>query len=316
MFFGSEKQHAKSRGFEIANKLIAEVRSYPSIEIWENASALGLYEDKVLTVLKDEKYLKIKGKVFIIATGASEKALAFENNDLPGVYGAGAVQTLMNVYGVKPGKKIVMVGSGNIGLIVSYQLLQAGIDVVAVLEASSQIGGYKVHAAKLRRYGVPIYTKTTIKKAIGKDCVEKVEIVKLDDNFEMITGTEEVLEVDAVCIAVGLSPLTMLLSMVGCKMKYVSELGGLVPVLDEENQTSIEGIYACGDAASIEEASSAIVEGYITGLAASKYLGNKHQEYDQLINQYKAELTNLRSGPFGKKIRQGLEKLKGDVYVI
>lgn len=316
MFFGSEKQYAKSRGFEIANKLIAEVRSYPSIEIWENASALGLYEDKVLTVLKDDRYLKIKGKAFIIATGASEKALAFENNDLPGVYGAGAVQTLMNVYGVKPGNKIVMVGSGNIGLIVSYQLLQAGIDVVGVLEASSQIGGYKVHEAKLRRYGVPIYTKTTIKKAIGRECVEKVEIVKLDENFEMIEGTEEQLEVDAVCVAVGLSPLTMLLSMVGCKMKYVSELGGLVPVLDEENQTSIEGIYTCGDAASIEEASSAIVEGYITGLAVSAYLGNKHPEYEKLIGQYKEELTNLRSGPFGKKIRQGLEKLKGDVYVI
>ncbi len=312
MFFGSEKQYAKSRGFEIAEKLIEEVRKSPLIEVWVNTTALGLYEDKVLTVLKEEEYLKLKADAYIIATGASEKSLAFENNDLPGVYGAGAVQTLMNVYGVKPGHKIIMVGSGNIGLIVSYQLLQAGVKVIAVVEASSKIGGYKVHAAKLRRYGIPIYINTTIKKAIGKDFVEKVETIKLDDNFEFIPGTEQVYDVDAVCVAVGLSPLSQLLTMVGCEMKYVSELGGVVPVLSDKNETSIPGIYACGDVCAIEEASSAIVEGYLTGLVASKFLGKVHPEYDKLIDQYKQELTNLRSGPFGKKLRDGFLKLKGE----
>jgi len=117
MFFGSEKQYAKTRGIDIATKLIDDVKSHPDlIEIWEDATVVGLYQDKVLTVLKNEKYIKIQTKAIIAATGASEKVLAFENNDLPGIYGAGAVQTLMNVYGIKPGNKIVMVGSGNIGL--------------------------------------------------------------------------------------------------------------------------------------------------------------------------------------------------------
>ncbi len=72
----------------------------------------------------------------------------FANNDLPGVFGAGAVQTLMNVYGVLPAKRVLMIGAGNIGLIVSYQLMQAGVEVAAILDAGPRIGGYLVHAAK------------------------------------------------------------------------------------------------------------------------------------------------------------------------
>ncbi len=309
MFFGSEKQYAKTRGIDIAEKLVEDVKKYSDlIDIWEDTTVVGLYQDKVVTVLKNERYVKIQAKAIIIATGASEKVLAFENNDLPGIYGAGAVQTLMNVYGVKPGHKIVMVGSGNIGLIVSYQLMQAGVNVLSIIEASPKIGGYKVHASKVRRLGVNIETSCTIKKAIGHENVKKIETIKLDENWKEIEGTEKEYEVDAVCIAVGLTPLTNLLSMIGCQMKYVSELGGLVPIINENHETSIENIYVCGDASGIEEASSAIVEGYLAGLHACKKLGKFHPKNDELMNEYHQQLTNLRNGPFGEKIRIGLKK--------
>jgi sarcosine oxidase subunit alpha len=84
--------------------------------------------------------------------------IPFKGNDIPGVYGAGAIQTLMNVYGIAPGKKVLMVGAGNIGVIVAYQLLQAGIEVAAVIEGLPRIGAYLVHSAKIKRLGVPIYT--------------------------------------------------------------------------------------------------------------------------------------------------------------
>lgn len=127
-----------------------------------------MYPDYMITVYRENQYLKYKASSIIIATGASEKFLAFENNDLPGIYGAGAVQTLMNQYGIMPAQEVVMVGSGNIGLIVSYQLIQAGVKVKAVLEASSHIGGYLVHAAKLVRLGVPILTRTTVKERMER----------------------------------------------------------------------------------------------------------------------------------------------------
>ncbi|HEY8363936.1 MAG TPA: NAD(P)/FAD-dependent oxidoreductase [Haloplasmataceae bacterium] len=313
MFFGSEKQYAKTRGIDIAKKLVDDVREYSDlIEVWENSTVVGLYHDKVVTVLKEnEKYVKVQAKAIIVATGASEKVLAFENNDLPGIYGAGAVQTLMNVYGVKPGNNIVMVGSGNIGLIVSYQLMQAGVNVLAVIEASPKIGGYKVHAAKLRRLGVDIITSCTIKKAIGKEAVEKIVTVRLDEKWNEISGTEKEYDIDAVCIAVGLTPLTSLLSMINCEMKYVSELGGLVAITDSNHETSIENVFVCGDASGIEEASSAIVEGYLTGLIASKKLGKVHPQYEELKADFTKQLDNLRNGPFGEKIRLGLKKLGG-----
>lgn len=310
MFFGSEKQYAKTRGIDIAKILVNDVLKYPKlIEIMIDTTVVGIYKDKVVTLLQYDKYIKVQANVIIIATGAGEKVLAFENNDLPGIYGAGAVQTLMNVHGVLPGQNVVMVGSGNIGLIVSYQLLQAGVNVLCVLEAAPTIGGYKVHASKLKRLGVDIKTSHSVKKAIGNDYLEKIIIGKLDNKWEFIPGTDEELVVDSLCISVGLSPLSNLLSMIGAEMKYVSYLGGLVPLIDKNHESSIENIFVAGDVCGVEEASSAIVEGYLTGLVVAKKLGKIHPNYDELYLDFKAQLHNLRSGPFGEKLRLGLEEI-------
>jgi len=312
MFFGSEKQYAKTRGIDISNLLINDLNGLEEkVEVMTDATVVGLYPDKVLTVLQGEKYVKIRAKAIVVATGASEKVLAFENNDLPGIYGAGAVQTLMNVYGVLPGQDVVMVGSGNIGLIVSYQLIQAGVRVKAVLEAAPTIGGYKVHASKIKRLGVDIKTSHTILKAIGKDHVEKIVTVRLDEAWRPIFGSEEEMTVDAVCISVGLTPMGNLLSMINVETKYISELGGLVPIIDQNNETSIANVFVCGDISGIEEASSAIVEGYLTGLVVADRLGNRHPLYHELMKDYHSQLENLRSGPFGEKIRIGLMKMMG-----
>jgi len=308
-FFGSKSEYAKTRGIDIASILIHELEEYNSqLELLTNATVTALYPDYVLTVYQGHEYIKYKAKAIIIATGASEKFLAFEQNDLPGIYGAGAVQTLMNQYGILPGKDIVMIGSGNIGLIVSYQLIQAGVNVKAVVEASDHIGGYLVHAAKLVRLGVPILTRKTVKKAIGKQAIEAVELISLDNDWNPIKGTEETIPCDALCISVGLTPLHQLLSMANIKMKFVSELGGLVPVKNNQFETSMPGVYACGDVTGIEEASSAMVEGKLAGLMATKALQKPHSNFDALKQQFEQQLHNLRQGPSGFKIRTGLEK--------
>ncbi|WP_069649543.1 NAD(P)/FAD-dependent oxidoreductase [Caloranaerobacter ferrireducens] len=312
MFFGSEKQYASKRGFDIAEILSKKLSEFTeNIEIYLDTTALGIYEDGVITIEKKGEYNKIRSKSIIITTGASEKVLAFPNNDLPGIYGAGAVQTLMNVYGVKPGKKVLMVGAGNIGLIVSYQLLQAGVEVSAIIDAAPRIGGYLVHASKLARMGVPIYTSYTIKEAIGKEYLEKAIIWKLDNNWKPIKGTEKILEVDVMCISVGLSPLSELLFQAGCEMKYITELGGYVPVRDRTYETTKKGIFVAGDVAGVEEASSAMVEGYLAGLYAAKSIGYEHVNFNELVEDYEKQLNSLRSGPIGEKIRIGIKKLIG-----
>lgn len=160
---------------------------------------------------------------------------------LPGIYGAGAVQTLMNVAGVKPAEKVLMVGAGNIGLIVSYQLLQAGVEVAGIVEAAPRIGGYLVHASKIRRAGVPILTGHTVKEAYGKDKLEGVIVCKLDEKFQQIPGTEQDIPCDTLCLAVGLTPLTELCWQAGCEMAFIRELSGHVPLVDENLETTVPG---------------------------------------------------------------------------
>lgn len=313
-FFGSEKQYAAKRGIDISEILIKELEKYKDkINIMAEATVIGLYEDGILTVEYNEKYVKIKPKKIVVATGASEKFLAFPNNDLPGIYGAGAVQTLMNVYGVAPGKNVLMVGAGNIGLIVSYQLLQAGVNVKAIIDAAPKIGGYLVHAAKIRRMGVPILTSHTVKYAHGKDSLESVTICELDNKWQQIPGTEKDFDADVMCISVGLSPLCEILWQIGCRMKYVPELSGHVPVRNNEMETSIEGVYVAGDAAGVEEASSAMVEGRLAGLCAAKSLGYNTDDFEANKLEAIEQLNALRSGPVGKKIVMGLEKVVSEV---
>ncbi len=309
-FFGSKEQYAKTRGFDIAKKLISDLEGFSNLEILAETSVVGLYRDRVVTVLHQDKYLRYQAKSIIVATGASEKFLAFENNDLPGIYGAGAIQTLMNNFGVLPGSDVVMIGSGNIGLIVSYQLIQAGVNVKAILEAAPKIGGYKVHASKVARLGVPILTSTTVKKAFGDTELKAIEIVSLDEKWQQIPDTSRKMEIDTLCISVGLSPMHQLLSMIGAKTKYVSELGGFVPVIDENHQTTVQSVFVCGDAVGIEEASSAMMEGYLTGIYISIHLNTAHPKADDLIKYYKEQLNMLRNGPFGIKTKIGLNKLK------
>ncbi len=312
-FFGSRKQQAGVRGIDIAARLAQEAVSLPGLEVWSQATALGYYDDQVLAVERGGEFVKLKAERIIVATGASEKVLAFPNNDLPGVYGAGAVQTLMNLHGVKPGKNVLMVGAGNIGLIVSYQLRQAGVNVKAIVEAAPRIGGYLVHAAKVRRAGIRIYTGHTVKRAYGKDGVEGAVIWRLDRNWEPVPGTEKDFEVDVICLAVGLSPLTDLLWQAGCRMRYIPELGGHVPERGRDLETSISGLYVAGDVAGVEEASSAMVEGRLAGLMAAADLGYAPADLVAVKEELHNQLAALRSGPTGVKIRQGLAQL-GEPY--
>ena len=200
---------------------------------------LGIYEDGIVTVFYHGKHMKIRPSKIILATGASEKFLEFPGNDLPGIYGAGAVQTLMNVAGVKPAERVLMVGAGNIGLIVSYQLMQAGVEVAGIIEAAPKIGGYLVHASKIRRAGVPIRTGYTIEKAYGTDALEGVVIVQVDSQFQPVPGTEETIPCDTLCLAVGLAPLTELCWQAGCDMAFIRELSGHIPLTDENLETSV-----------------------------------------------------------------------------
>ena len=173
---------------------------------------------------------------------------------------------------------------------------------VALADAAPAIGGYGVHAAKLARCGVPFYLSHTIREVEGTDCVKGVTIAEVDSHFQFIPGTEKHFDVDTVCVAVGLSPMAQLLKMDGIKM--ASTKGGYVPVCDETGATSVPGIYAAGDVAGIEEASSAMIEGRMSGAAIAKELGYTDAPAEESrIHELAASLDTLRQGMFAPKNR-------------
>ncbi|RLF48355.1 MAG: hypothetical protein DRN20_04730, partial [Thermoplasmata archaeon] len=142
-----------------------------------------------------------------------------------------------------------------------------------MVEAMPKIGGYFVHAAKIRRCGVPILTSHTIKKAWGNGHVEGATIVKLDERWQEVEGSEFDVTTDIICISVGLRPSSEILFQMGAEMKYVPELGGHVPIRNKYMETTAKGVFVAGDVAGVEEASIAIMEGVVAGASVAINMG-------------------------------------------
>lgn len=312
-FFGSREHRAGTRGIEIAATLFREAES-AGVEVMVGAEVYTIHgstlevmqtfgEDSPILPTKDattshSRPLSIVASRIVLAMGGAENALNFVGWTLPGIMGAGAAQTMINLWRVLPGKRILMVGAGNVGLIVSYQLMQAGGEVVAVIEATSRIGGYGVHAAKISRAGVPILTSHTIVSASGESRVERAVIAKVDASWRIVPESEQELEVDTICIAVGLHPNARLASLAGCKLCYSPSLGGWVPIHNSRMETTISGIYIAGDLSGVEEASTALEEGRLAGICAAASLGKEHAGDHDEIKAIEGRLLALRSGPF------------------
>ena len=274
-FFGSEEDsNAGMRGIEIGKLLALELQKYTSVQVWLNSTALFVFSDKKVGILKDGIYKLVTPHIILNAAGAREKFLRFPGNDLARIYGAGAFQTLVNRDLVRPTNRLFIIGGGNVGLIAGYHALQAGINVVGLAEAMPQCGGYKVHSDKLKRLGVPIYTSHTIINAAGKETVESITIAQIDSEFKPIPGTEKSFACDTLLIAVGLNSLS--------------------EFTEEAKEAGIQ-VYAAGDAQEIAEASSAMFNGKIAGLIIAKECGK--EEVEDIPSEWYAKAEVLKSHP-------------------
>jgi len=275
-FFGSTAAvHAGTRGIDIARLVAREVEALPSVEVWRRSTALAVFSDGRVGILRDGSYVLVQPQVLLVATGAREKSLAFPGNTLPGVYGAGAFQTLVNRDLVRPADRLFVIGGGNVGLIAAYHALQAGIEVVGLAEVLPACGGYKVHRDKVARLGVPVYTSHTVRSANGTTSVESVTIAKVDARFEPVPGSERSFACDTLLIAVGLDPVDEFL--------LAAQRFGL-------------RAWAAGDAEAISEASAAIYAGKIKGAEIASHLGASSDPVPKIWRDT-AALLRARPGP-------------------
>ena len=300
-FFGSREHLAGVRGYEIGQMLLEELKE-SGAQVMLGSVAYGIFDTHTIGVIRDGHHYAVDAEKIILAAGGKENYMSFPGSTLPGVMGAGAAQTMINVNRVLPGKHIVMLGSGNVGLIVAYQLMQAGASVEALVEAAPNIGGYGVHAGKIRRAGVPILTSHTITEAYGDGQVEGVIIAEVDAAFEPVPGTERAIAADTVCLAVGLNPMTELAWMAECEFTYLPALGGHVPLHDENMCTTVPDLYVAGDITGVEEASTAMEEGKLAGISAASSLGYPADESAQARKEeVRRRMAALRTGMFGER---------------
>jgi len=311
-FFGSQAHRAGARGFDIGRQLLGEL-DRTGVRVLLETAVWGVFPGPWLGLASAMKGGSVKAERVVLATGASERGLSFPGWTLPGVMGAGALQTLINYYRVRPGRRAVVIGAGNVGLIVAYQMIQAGIEVLAVAEAAASIGGYAVHAAKLQRMGIPVLTRHTVVRAEGTAAVEAVVLCELSDEWQPVPSSERRFDVDLITLAVGLSPAIELAASTGCELTYDAVLGGYLPRHNGDLETTVPGVYVAGDLAGIEEASTAMEEGRLAGLAAAASLGLLAPELAvRRRREVVMSLSGLRVGPYGAARGAAKERITGD----
>ncbi len=261
-------------GPEYADRFIKMVKDIPEIEVSLKSFVVRITKNKEVTYIRPGTLEKIRAGALIMATGCRERTremIHIPGSRPAGVFPAGLAQKLINIEGLLPGKEIVIIGSGDIGLIMARRFTLEGARVKAIIEIKKESRGLVRNMVQcVEDFDIPVYFSHKVSRIYGKDRVEKIDVVKVDQELNDIAGTEMEMECDTVLISVGLIPENELIEMAGVEIDKESNS----PVSEEVNKTSIPGIFVCGNAFKVydlvDTVSSTSTE---AGRLAAEYLG-------------------------------------------
>lgn len=275
--FGLHTFKEQLSGPEYAQRFIDQVLK-TNIEYKLNSYVVSISKDKDIYYSNEEDgFCHIKAKSIVMATGCTERtpgAIMLEGDRVSGILTAGQAQKYLNIDGYLVGKRVFILGSGDIGLIMARRMTLEGAKVLGVAELMPYSNGLSRNIAQcLNDFNIPLYLSHTVKKVIGKNHVEKVIIAKVDDKLNYIPNSEISFDVDTLILSVGLIPYNVILEDVGTKMSPTK--GAYV---DENYQTSVPGIFACGNALHVHDLVDYVTdEAKLAGQGVAKYLANKLQ---------------------------------------
>ncbi|MGH4051834.1 MAG: NAD(P)/FAD-dependent oxidoreductase [Clostridium sp.] len=241
-----------------------------------NTTVLNINDSKEISVVNTcDGILKIKAKAIIFATGCRERPRGFSNlpgSRCAGIYTVGCAQKFINIEGYMPGKQVVILGTGDIALIVARRLVIEGANIKAVVEKKESIEAYdKKLINSLNDFNIPLRTKHKVIDIQGKSRIEGITLVKLDNNNEIIKNSEEYISCDTLLLSVNLYPDNELAKQ--SKVIVAGSTGRIV--LNENSQTNIAGVFACGSVASgYSYANNVVKQGYSIGKITSQYINN------------------------------------------
>jgi NADPH-dependent 2,4-dienoyl-CoA reductase/sulfur reductase-like enzyme len=249
----------------------------------------GLFPPRRLAVSHAGSWDMIEAAQLLLAPGAYEYVPPFPGWTLPGVMTPGGAQNLVKTMHVLPGKRALVAGSGPFLLQVAENLHQAGMKVVGVVEAASTGAWLRAfprlltdlgllrdglgYLLRLRRAGIPLYRGHIVTEAQGDQTLRQVTVRPCDADWRPRGGAPWTVEIDTLCVGYGFVPRIQLAQLAGCRLRYAEELGGWVPEVDEDLQTTVAGIAVAGDGGGVGGALVAEAEGTLAGLAAAHRLG-------------------------------------------
>jgi NADPH-dependent 2,4-dienoyl-CoA reductase/sulfur reductase-like enzyme len=286
--FGLHTFKEELTGPEYAQRFIDKVLQM-KIPYKLNTMVLELKENKTITAVNDkEGLIEIKAKAVILAMGCRERprgALNIPGTRCSGIFTAGTAQRFVNIDGIMPGKEVVILGSGDIGLIMARRMILEGATVKAVVELMPYSGGLKRNIVQcLEDFNIPLKLSHTVINIIGKERLEGVTIAKVDEERKPIAGTEEYIPCDTLLLSVGLIPENELSRQANIKLCPVT--GG--PEVNESVQTSVEGIFACGNVLHVHDLVDYVTtESYSAGRNAARYV--KGERFNSHGVELKAE---------------------------
>lgn len=245
--FGLHTFQEELTGPEYADRFIGQVKSY-NIEYKLNTMVMDVSRDKKVTAMnREEGMFEIQAKAIIFAMGCRERsrgALNIPGYRPAGIYSAGTAQRLVNMEGFLPGREVVILGSGDIGLIMARRMTLEGAKVKVVAELMPYSGGLKRNIVQcLDDYGIPLKLSHTVVDIKGKERVEGVTLAEVDENRRPIKGTEEFYSCDTLLLSVGLIPENEISGSMGVELNPITS----GPKVNERLETSIEGVFACGN---------------------------------------------------------------------
>ncbi|HTY13280.1 MAG TPA: FAD/NAD(P)-binding oxidoreductase [Candidatus Omnitrophota bacterium] len=272
--FGLRYFRENLTGPEYADRFIKKVRTYPQIEVSLRSFTVKLTADRIVTYLKPGKLEEVKAKALIMATGCRERTremVHIPGTRPAGVFPAGLAQKMINIEGLLPGREVVIVGSGDIGLIMARRFTLEGAKVKGVIEIQKKSGGLVRNIVQcLEDFEIPLYLSHKIAAVHGRDRVEKVEVAEVDDSFNEKPGTRFEIKCDTLLTSVGLIPENELIEMAGATIDKKSN----TPVTAVVNKTSIPGIFVCGNSFKIYDLVDGVTADSIkAGKSAAEYLG-------------------------------------------
>jgi NADPH-dependent 2,4-dienoyl-CoA reductase/sulfur reductase-like enzyme len=283
--FGLHKLGKELTGPEYA-AVYANMVKERGIKVYTNTTVLKLSDDKIITATNTDGILKIKAKAVVLAMGCRERsrgALNICGTRPAGIYSAGTAQKLINCEGYMVGKRVVILGSGDIGLIMARRMSLEGAKVEAVCEIMPYSGGLTRNIVQcLEDYNIPLYLSTTVAEIHGRERLEGVTIAEVDANRQPIESAKRYIPCDTLLLSCGLIPENELTTGAGINIDRITSGA----VVDQNRQTEIEGVFACGNVLQVHDLVDYVSdEAEIAGKGAAKYVMGQKASGETVITK-------------------------------